>query len=211
MAALNTVQFVEPDLALLRRLLPVARRIFSLTFAARYDEGEFERFCDETYATDGVMARDFQRADVNWQVAIADDEPIGYAKLTALRAPANNPRPGALELQQIYVLPDWHGTGVAGQLIDWALERARAHGAPEIYLTVFNHNERAKRFYTRYGFDEVGHCTFQLGSRLNDDRIWRRPLERATDKSTDFLHASPRTHSQIEANVLAGSVFQSKA
>jgi predicted kinase len=36
--------------------------------------------------------------------------------------------------------------------------------------------ERAKRFYTRHGFSEVGHCTFMLGDRVDDDRVWRKPI-----------------------------------
>ena len=58
----------------------------------------------------------------------------------------------------------------------WALGTARAARAPELYLTVFDHNVRAKRFYARHGFVEVGHCTFQLGERIDDDRVWRKPL-----------------------------------
>jgi len=49
-------------------------------------------------------------------------------------------------------------------------------GAPELYLTVFDHNERAKRFYTRHGFVDVGQCTFRIGDRIDDDRVWRRRL-----------------------------------
>jgi ribosomal protein S18 acetylase RimI-like enzyme len=61
--------------------------------------------------------------------------------------------------------------------MEWGLATARAQGAPEIYLTVFDHNERAKRFYARHGFEEVGRCTFQLGERVDDDRIWRARLD----------------------------------
>jgi diamine N-acetyltransferase len=43
-------------------------------------------------------------------------------------------------------------------------------------LTVFDHNLRAKRFYTRHGFSEVGHCTFRLGDRVDDDRVWRKTM-----------------------------------
>lgn len=53
---------------------------------------------------------------------------------------------------------------------------AAAATATEIYLTVFDHNTRAKRFYTRYGFTEVGRCTFTLGDRIDDDRIWMREV-----------------------------------
>ncbi len=173
---IQDVELRVPDAGMLERLLPVARRIFTATFARNYDAAAFERFCDETYSLGGAMSRDFGVPGVRWQVAIADGEPIGYAKLTPLRAPAPDAAPGAMELQQIYVLADWHGTGVAERLMQWGLAEASASGAPEVYLTVFDHNERAKRFYTRHGFEEVGNCTFQLGDRIDDDRIWRKKL-----------------------------------
>jgi ribosomal protein S18 acetylase RimI-like enzyme len=122
------------------------------------------------------MERDFANPTIQWQVAAIANQPIGYAKLSSLTAPTPSPQPGAMELQQIYVLKPWHGQGVAEELMNWAITTARAAGAPEIYLTVFDHNARAKRFYTRHGFSEVGHCTFQLGNRIDDDRVWRKSL-----------------------------------
>lgn len=124
----------------------------------------------------GSMSRDFEAPGVRWQVAKVGEVPIGYAKLTPLRAPASDPEPGAMEMQQLYVAHEWHGTGVADRLAAWSLAAAREAGATEIYLTVFDHNERAKRFYDRHGFSEVGRCTFQLGDRIDDDRIWRARL-----------------------------------
>lgn len=173
----GTVVLVAPDAELGRRLLPVARRIFTETFAARYEREPFEAFCNAAYSEGGVMERDLEAPDVRWRVATHDGEPIGYAKLTPLHAPAAEPAPGAMELQQIYVLPDWHGAGVASALLGWAVATATKQGATELYLTVFDHNERAKRFYARNGFEEVGHCTFRLGDRVDDDRIWRRRLD----------------------------------
>ena len=172
----DRVAYVEPDAALFARLLPVARRIFTDTFARNFDEAEFQKFCDHVYAPEGPMARDFAAPDVRWHVATYAGEPIGYAKLTPLRAPFAEAAPGAMEFQQLYVLAEWHGTGVADRLIDWGIAQARESGAPELYLTVFDHNQRAKRFYARHGFSEVGNCTFQLGDRIDNDRIWCRPL-----------------------------------
>lgn len=168
--------FVTPDADLGQRLLPVARRIFTETFGALYDRADFTAFCDTVYSPGGSFDRDLAASDIRWRVATAGGEPIGYAKLTPLRAPARDPAPGAMELQQIYVLADWHGSGVAAGLMEWAVASAIAARAPELYLTVFDHNARAKRFYMRHGFEEVGRCTFQLGDRIDDDRIWRRRL-----------------------------------
>lgn len=122
------------------------------------------------------MEKDFSNPEALWRVAAHHAGLIGYAKLTPLRAPAPAPHPAAKELQQLYVLRAWHGRGVADSLMDWALTTARTEGAPEIYLTVFDHNHRAKRFYTRHGFSEVGRCTFRLGDRVDDDRVWRKAL-----------------------------------
>lgn len=170
---LEQVVFRQPNLSMLLGLLPVARRIFTQTFGDRYESDAFERFCDEVYRPGGSMSQDFQAVGVRWFMALNAGQPIGYAKLTPLRAPAVDSKPGALELQQLYVAGEWHGKGVADRLMQWALEKAASDGAPEIYLTVFDHNERAKRFYARFGFREVGRCTFRLGARVDDDRIWR--------------------------------------
>ena len=169
--------FVSPDHELGLRLLPVARQSFREAFARFYDHGAFESFCDQTYAPDGPMARDLADPAIRWRVATVQGAPVGYAKLTPLRAPVPDAGRNALELQQIYVLSRWHGQGVAEQLMRWAVETARAAGAPELYLTVFDHNERAKRFYTRHGFVEVGRCTFTLGDRVDEDRVWRKILQ----------------------------------
>lgn len=158
------------------RLLPVARRIFSDTFSHLYANEPFERFLQAVYAPGGQMEQELASPEVEWRVAVLADEPVGYAKLTPLRAPFAEAARGSLELQQLYVAREWQGTGVAETLMTWALERARERDAPEIFLTVFDHNARAKRFYARHGFEEVGRCTFRLGERVNDDRIWRLRL-----------------------------------
>ncbi len=172
----ETIHFYTPSREFSSALGLMARQAFSDAFAHLYDSAPFLQFLDDAYGPGGKMERDFADPSIRWRVAAADNQPIGYAKLRPLVAPAPAPQPGAMELQQIYVLKPWHGRGVAEQLMDWAIDTARGDGAPEVYLTVFDHNERAKSFYTRHGFSEVGHCTFRLGDRIDDDRVWRKPL-----------------------------------
>jgi GNAT superfamily N-acetyltransferase len=172
----ETIHFLNPTQGDASALGLMARQAFSDTFAHLYDPAPFAQFLNEAYGPGGKMERDLADPSIRWRVAAIADQPIGYAKLTPLVAPAPAPQPGAMELQQIYVLKPWHGRGVAEKLMGWAIDAARADGAPEIYLTVFDHNDRAKRFYTRHGFSEVGHCAFRLGDRVDDDRVWRKPL-----------------------------------
>jgi GNAT superfamily N-acetyltransferase len=172
----ETFHFLTPVKGFAPTLGAMARQAFADAFAHLYDPVPFAQFLQEAYGPGGKMERDFADPSIRWRVAAIGDQPIGYAKLCPLVAPAPAPQPGAMELQQIYVLTPWHGRGVAEELMNWATRAARAQGVPEIYLTVFDHNLRAKRFYTRHGFSEVGHCTFRLGDRIDDDRIWRKPL-----------------------------------
>jgi diamine N-acetyltransferase len=170
------IHYFTPTPATAAALGAMARQAFSDTFAHLYGPVPFARFLEEAYGPNGTMERALADPAIRWRAAAIGDQPIGYAKLSPLAAPAPTPLPGALELQQIYVLASWHGRGVAESLMQWALATARAENAPEVYLTVFDHNARAKRFYARHGFSEVGRCTFRLGERVDDDRVWRKLL-----------------------------------
>lgn len=172
----DEITYAAPESHCHEALRAMARRSFAEAFGHLYEPRPFRDFLDQAYGPDGTMARDLRDAEVRWLAGFSGTEPVGYAKLTPLRAPVAAPLPGALELQQIYVLSDWHGLGVSDRLMNWALATAASVQAPEVYLTVFDHNERAKRFYRRYGFAEVGRCTFTLGDRVDDDRIWCRHL-----------------------------------
>ncbi|HEY9130352.1 MAG TPA: GNAT family N-acetyltransferase [Dyella sp.] len=173
---MTAIRYFTPTAADAISLRAMAREAFADTFAHLYDEAPFAHFLDRSYGPGGSMECDLDNPAVRWLIAATDEKTIGYAKLSPLRAPAPEPQPGALELQQIYILRAWHGQGIADRLMTWALNDAREQGAPEIYLTVFDHNQRAKRFYSRYGFAEVGRCTFTLGDRIDDDRVWRKSL-----------------------------------
>ncbi len=80
----------------------------------------------------------------------------------------------AVELSKIYVLPDHHGAGVSGALMDAVLTKAAELGAKGIWLGVNKKNERAQRFYTKHGFTIKGTRRFQLGTGLEDDYVMVR-------------------------------------
>ena len=115
--------------------------------------------------------------DPAYAVRIAQDDgaPAGYAKLgpPSLPFPVTGP---TAELRQLYVLQPWHGSGVARTLMDWALGEARARGAEQLFLSVFVDNHRARRFYARYGFEEVGTYDFMVGTHADEDLILRLKL-----------------------------------
>jgi ribosomal protein S18 acetylase RimI-like enzyme len=114
-------------------------------------------------------------------LAEAEDAVVGYAMLVSgepvdddVRAAITH-RP-TVELSKIYVLPQAHGGGVAGALMDACLERARALGAAAVWLGVNQQNARAQRFYAKCGFAVVGTKRFLVGDRHEDDYVMEQAI-----------------------------------
>jgi len=168
-----TVTYRTPGPADGPALSAMARHCFAQAFSSVIDPGPLEIYLDQSYGPAGQMQRDLGDPAIDWRAAFVDDVPVGYIKLSALTLSFEGAHPAAMELRQLYVAEAYKGTGMADTLTQWALGTARDRGAPEIYLAVFDHNQRAKRFYARHGFSEVGRCDFITGHQVHDDRIWR--------------------------------------
>lgn len=104
------------------------------------------------------------------------DAPVGYSMLTPPDLPLQDLQPADVELKRIYLFSRFQGTGVGQQLLDVAIERARAMRAPRLLLGVHAGNARALRFYQRNGFREVGVRTFTVGTLVCDDFVLARDL-----------------------------------
>lgn len=68
----------------------------------------------------------------------------------------------AVELSKCYVHPDHHGQGVAGRLMAAAVQAAADRRRP-LWLGVNDRNLRARAFYAKSGFREVGRRSFAVG------------------------------------------------
>lgn len=152
----------------------MAATCFTETFAHLYRQEDLAAFLDQSF----VEGLPRHIADPAYRVRIATDggRIVGFAKYTgasSLPAPAT---PGDAELKQLYVATSHHGAGVAAALMDWTIARARVDRAPRLVLSVYCDNHRAKRFYARYGFTEIGFAPFAVGSQIDDDRIWSLTL-----------------------------------
>ncbi len=64
--------------------------------------------------------------------------------------------PGLVNLYQMWVAPEARGHGVAGALLDAAIDWARARAARAMGLGVVCGNDAARRLYERAGFRDVG-------------------------------------------------------
>lgn len=146
---------------------------FAATFGHLYSKEDLAAFlCDKEEA---AFERELADPEFVFRVAHDGGKLAGYAKLGPNDVPGDAPL-ATLLLHQFYVLAPWHGTEVARTLMDWTMDEARRRRATHLQLTVFVDNHRARRFYERYGFEEVGRYVFMVGNHEDDDRIMRVKL-----------------------------------
>lgn len=100
--------------------------------------------------------------------------PVAYAILTAPALPGAGD--GDLELKRIYLLGPWQGGGHGKALMDLVIEEAIHRGARRLLLAVYEQNAKARAFYARQGFAEIGRTLFMVGDTAFEDIVLARPL-----------------------------------
>lgn len=175
---------------IIRRALPsdadalarFAARTFAETFAHSTTADDMELHLTKTYS---VQQQHDAIVDPSVDVLVAEDggRLAGYAQLRAADAPECVAEAPAIEVWRFYVDRPWHGQGVAQQLMSAATETARLRGGRALWLSVFSMNDRAKAFYSRCGFRQVGMATFVLGTDVQDDWIMAMPIGAVAESS----------------------------
>jgi GNAT superfamily N-acetyltransferase len=152
----------------------MGRRCFAETFGPAFPPDDMALHLEAKFGPDALAA---EYLDPALEIRLAEDgaDIAAYLKLGPMSLPAPY-APGALELRQLYVLEPWQGAGVAAALMAWAVETARAGGAPALYLSVWEEGQRAIAFYRKHGFETTGTAPFRLGTRIYQDPIMRLAL-----------------------------------
>ena len=126
--------------------------------------------------TEQKVRAEIDADETSFLLAHDQDELAAYALLRynsfpdceiAASAPAH--------LQRIYVDPRWQGTGVARELIGRCTAGARVAGCDLVWLSVWDQNPRAIRFYLKSGFQIIGEQPFLIGDEVQRDFVMTWP------------------------------------
>lgn len=102
---------------------------------------------------------------------------IGFAILArGMTYPCLEHLEDIIELQRIYIYPEFHGKGVGKALMGELEGRARREGRRNIWLGCFEGNERARGVYEKAGFVRVGERWQILGERRYLDWVMSKRL-----------------------------------
>ena len=104
----------------------------------------------------------------------------GHAQLRLLSdTPAKvRPLPTA-EISRFYVDTAFHGQGLAQLMMAEARRLASAHGARSLWLSCWQEQPQAIRFYEKEGFRIAGKLVFEVGDDPKDDWLMLNVLPQA--------------------------------
>lgn len=102
---------------------------------------------------------------------------LGYLKINFGQAQTELQNPKALEIERIYVLKEFQGSGVGQILFNLALQAAKNQKSEFLWLGVWEKNFKALKFYKKFGFIEFDKHIFKLGNDVQTDIMMKLVLE----------------------------------
>lgn len=151
-------------------LARLAERSFRDTFAAENSPADIDHHCATNFGEEIQLQ---EILDPNYATIVADDdgELVAFAQVR-LHSPKRLVRAEhPAELHRLYVLKDWHGRGIAHEIMSAVLAAPALKAADALWLSVWEHNPRAIAFYRKYGFNVVGDHVFQVGADPQRDLV----------------------------------------
>lgn len=76
-----------------------------------------------------------------------------------------------LNIHDVFVAPEFRGTGLAGQLFEFVEQIARARGCCKLTLEVLEGNQRAQAAYRKFGFNG-----YELDPQMGRALFWEKKL-----------------------------------
>jgi diamine N-acetyltransferase len=149
---------------------------FATSFGAQNTPENLAKHLASAFGID-IQQRELADPAVTYLIAEQNGRTAGYAQVREGDAPSCVAGASPVEVRRFYVLPEFHGTGTAQALMDACADEARHRGGRTLWLGVWDQNPRAIRFYTKWGFEDVGGQTFMLGDDPQQDRVLSHSLE----------------------------------
>jgi ribosomal protein S18 acetylase RimI-like enzyme len=169
----TTIREANPADAL--PLSRLAEASFRDTFGSVNTAADMDLHCRSSYG-EAIQAREIADPARLTLLGEQDGQLAGFAQLRWPDAPGCVVARAPGEIQRLYVARDWHGRGIAQELMRACMEAMRERGSDVVWLGVWERNPRAIAFYRKFGFVPVGDHVFALGNDPQRDLIMARPV-----------------------------------
>jgi diamine N-acetyltransferase len=153
----------------------LSRYTFYETFAAQNTKEDMDKFMNEQFTYDRLVQEVGSPSNI-FIVAEVDGKAAGYARLRESGAPEILGDLPSIEIARIYALQSMIGKGIGQALLKKCIETAYEMGKRIIWLGVWEKNERAIGFYSKWGFEKFDEHDFILGNDVQRDWLMKKTL-----------------------------------
>jgi ribosomal protein S18 acetylase RimI-like enzyme len=171
-----------PDLTTIRRatsadaavLAELGAATFAQAFGHLYPPEDLNSFLSANHSPESWTSK---LADARRAIFLAEHasgRPVGFVCVGDCKLPVQDLEMKAGEIQQLYVLAEFHNLRLGSRLMATGLEWLGAQGYSPLYIGVWSQNHGAQRFYGQYGFDKVGEYGFPVGKTVDREFILKR-------------------------------------
>ena len=159
----------------LRTLQKLSIETFVDTFIDSNTADDLASCIDSLYNTE-KLARELSAKHSYFYFIEVEGQVAGYLKLNTRYEQTEGQRDDSLEIEHLYILPRFKGLHLGSKLMNFALNLAKEKDKKRVWLGVWEHNEPAKAFYSRWGFKRFSQHTFPVGSDPQTDELWELEL-----------------------------------
>lgn len=153
----------------------ISRNTFYETFAADNTKEDMDKFMNEQFTKEALMAEVGAEGNI-FLLAFEADEALGYVRLREGEQLPALEASSSIELARIYVVGTAIGKGVGAELMKRSLQIAKEMGRQIIWLGVWEKNIRAIEFYKKWGFEKFSEHEFILGNDRQTDWLMKKEL-----------------------------------
>ena len=153
------------------------------------NKDELAVYLDKTYDV-SKLSRSISNQNNIFFIAYDDDKPVGFAKLKRQSPHLQINAATQSELQKIYVLKEYHGSGVGLALLNTVLNAAKEIQPELVWLNVHLSNAKARRFYEKNGFTAVGKHYHTIGTQKFEFDLMTTPVGHPTNESKNYLEST---------------------
>ncbi|MFC6295931.1 GNAT family N-acetyltransferase [Lactiplantibacillus daoliensis] len=173
---MSTTKIRQLTLADTEALQQLSVETFQDTFGDQNTAANMTAFLNSAYNLP-KLEKELQQTGSRFYFIETDGQPRGYLKLNVDSAQSEKMGPTSLEIERIYIRPTQKHQGLGSQFLKFAINVANNEGKDLIWLGVWEHNEPAKRFYEKWGFQRFSQHDFVMGTDVQTDFLMKKPLK----------------------------------
>lgn len=143
---------------------------FREAYSTKARQQDLDAYIAQQYTPACLLAA-LEKAEVALWLAESEHEALGFLELQRGAAPPEVGGQNPLKLNRLYLRQHVWGHGLGTQLMAYAIAAGQRHGHDVLWLSVWDQNPAAVRFYERWGFRTIGTEVFVVGEDRSTDLL----------------------------------------